>query len=119
VLHLACGLDTRVHRLDPPSSVRWFDVDYPRSSSYVSGCFRNLRGSIVPAVRNAGATLHWGIDDPGEIETWHEGLECLDALRSVDMPGLDKMPASGRLSMWVLAHLPGFRDIGRILRYRF
>jgi O-methyltransferase involved in polyketide biosynthesis len=29
VLHLACGLDTRVHRLDPPSSVRWFDVDYP------------------------------------------------------------------------------------------
>lgn len=29
VLHLACGLDTRVHRLDPPASVRWFDVDFP------------------------------------------------------------------------------------------
>ncbi|WP_254886025.1 class I SAM-dependent methyltransferase [Streptomyces sp. NA02950] len=23
VLHLACGLDTRVQRLDPPSSVHW------------------------------------------------------------------------------------------------
>ncbi|WP_248961938.1 class I SAM-dependent methyltransferase [Sphaerisporangium perillae] len=29
VIHLACGLDTRVYRLDPPGTVRWFDVDYP------------------------------------------------------------------------------------------
>ncbi|MEO5873545.1 MAG: class I SAM-dependent methyltransferase [Streptosporangiaceae bacterium] len=29
VLHLGCGLDTRVFRLDPGPSVRWFDVDYP------------------------------------------------------------------------------------------
>ncbi|MER6305386.1 class I SAM-dependent methyltransferase [Streptomyces sp. NPDC001657] len=29
VVHLGCGLDTRVHRLDPGPGVRWFDVDYP------------------------------------------------------------------------------------------
>ncbi len=29
VLHLGCGLDTRVLRLDPPNRVRWYDVDYP------------------------------------------------------------------------------------------
>jgi O-methyltransferase involved in polyketide biosynthesis len=29
VLHLGCGLDSRVFRLDPPSGVRWYDVDYP------------------------------------------------------------------------------------------
>lgn len=29
VLHLGCGLDTRVDRLDPGPGVRWFDVDYP------------------------------------------------------------------------------------------
>jgi O-methyltransferase involved in polyketide biosynthesis len=29
VLHLGCGLDSRVFRLDPPSEVRWYDVDYP------------------------------------------------------------------------------------------
>ncbi|WP_336205995.1 class I SAM-dependent methyltransferase [Nonomuraea sp. LPB2021202275-12-8] len=29
VLHLGCGLDTRVHRLDPPPTVDWYDVDYP------------------------------------------------------------------------------------------
>ena len=27
VLHLGCGLDGRVFRLDPPPSVLWFDVD--------------------------------------------------------------------------------------------
>lgn len=29
VLHLGCGLDTRVYRVDPPASVRWYDVDLP------------------------------------------------------------------------------------------
>jgi O-methyltransferase involved in polyketide biosynthesis len=29
VLHLGCGLDTRVYRLNPGPDVRWFDVDYP------------------------------------------------------------------------------------------
>ncbi|MBW7884295.1 MAG: class I SAM-dependent methyltransferase [Caldilineaceae bacterium] len=29
VLHLGCGMDSRVFRVDPPPTVRWFDVDYP------------------------------------------------------------------------------------------
>lgn len=29
VLHLACGLDTRVFRINPSETVRWVDVDYP------------------------------------------------------------------------------------------
>ncbi|RPJ49677.1 MAG: class I SAM-dependent methyltransferase [Chloroflexi bacterium] len=29
VLHLGCGLDSRVFRVDPPAGVNWFDVDYP------------------------------------------------------------------------------------------
>lgn len=29
VLHLGCGLDSRVFRIDPPPAVAWFDVDYP------------------------------------------------------------------------------------------
>lgn len=188
VLHLACGLDTRVHRLVPPPSVRWFDVDYPevldlrrRLLPDPGGDYRMVGASVtdqawldeipadrptvavfegltmylteadgrrliqritgrfgagqllfdcygtlgirlqklVPAVRNAGANLHWGIDDPQRIETWHDGLTCIDALRSVDMPGLEKLPTAGRIGMWVLARLPGFRDIGQILRFGF
>ncbi|WP_025139287.1 class I SAM-dependent methyltransferase [Achromobacter sp. DH1f] len=29
VLHLGCGLDTRLFRVDPPPEVAWFEVDYP------------------------------------------------------------------------------------------
>lgn len=29
VLHLGCGLDTRVQRIDPSPNVRWYDVDFP------------------------------------------------------------------------------------------
>lgn len=29
VLNLGCGLDTRVSRIGPPASVKWFDVDFP------------------------------------------------------------------------------------------
>ena len=29
VLHLGCGLDSRVYRVNPSSDVLWFDVDYP------------------------------------------------------------------------------------------
>jgi methyltransferase (TIGR00027 family) len=29
VLHLGCGMDTRVFRLNPPETVQWFDVDQP------------------------------------------------------------------------------------------
>ena len=29
VLHLGCGLDSRVFRVDPPPEISWFDVDFP------------------------------------------------------------------------------------------
>lgn len=29
VLYLGCGLDSRVFRVDPPATVKWFDIDYP------------------------------------------------------------------------------------------
>ena len=29
VLHLGCGMDSRVFRIDPPADVQWFDVDFP------------------------------------------------------------------------------------------
>jgi O-methyltransferase involved in polyketide biosynthesis len=29
VVHLGAGMDSRVFRLDPPATVRWFDIDFP------------------------------------------------------------------------------------------
>lgn len=40
VVHLGCGLDSRVFRLDPGPNVEWYDVDYPAVIS--------LRENIYP-----------------------------------------------------------------------
>jgi O-methyltransferase involved in polyketide biosynthesis len=29
VLHIGCGMDSRIFRVAPPPGVRWFDIDYP------------------------------------------------------------------------------------------
>lgn len=41
VLHLGCGLDARVFRIDPGPGVEWFDVDYPDVAA--------LRSQLLPA----------------------------------------------------------------------
>lgn len=188
VLHLACGLDTRVHRLARPDTVRWVEVDMPDvvslrhkllpepdgdyrlvassvtedawldevpadrpavavfeglsmyltqaeghslirriTSRFASGeLLFDVYGSwgiklqkLVPAVRNAGATLHWGVDDPREVEALHPGLTTVDAWRSVDLPDLDKLPRSGRIQMKVVSAIPKLRDVGKLLRLRW
>ena len=43
VLHLGCGLDSRIYRVDPPPTVDWFDVDYPDVIDLA------LRGNLGPA----------------------------------------------------------------------
>ncbi|MCE6999463.1 class I SAM-dependent methyltransferase [Saccharothrix sp. S26] len=188
VLHLACGLDTRAHRMAFGPGVRWVDVDLPEvavlrerlldvpSGDYrlvhasvtddgwwdgvpadrpvvavfegltmyltedqVRGLVRRVTGrfsggellfdvygsfgirmqKLVPAVRRAGATLHWGLDDPAVVEGWHAGLRCVDAVRSVELPQIAAEPWTGRVPMRIMARLPGVRDVGRVLRYRF
>lgn len=44
VLQLGCGLDSRVFRLDPPSTVQWFEVDFPEVIA--------LRERLYPAREN-------------------------------------------------------------------
>ena len=41
VLHLGCGLDSRVFRIDPGPDVEWYDVDYPEVA--------DLRRQLLPA----------------------------------------------------------------------
>jgi O-methyltransferase involved in polyketide biosynthesis len=65
VLHLGCGLDTRVWRIDPGPDVRWFDVDYPDVI--------DLRPQLFPArvgYQMIGASVtdpSWLADVPGDL----------------------------------------------------
>jgi O-methyltransferase involved in polyketide biosynthesis len=55
VLHLGCGLDTRVMRVAPPETVRWFDVDYPE----VIALRTELYGAREDDIASSVTELSW------------------------------------------------------------
>jgi O-methyltransferase involved in polyketide biosynthesis len=58
VLHVGCGMDSRVFRVNPPASVQWFDVDYPD----VIDLRRHLipeRGAAYHLIGAQLDDLHW------------------------------------------------------------
>jgi O-methyltransferase involved in polyketide biosynthesis len=57
VLHLGCGMDSRVFRLDPPPTVRWFDVDYPDVIA--------LRTEVYPREREGYTMIGSSVTEPG------------------------------------------------------
>ena len=60
VLHLGCGLDTRVYRVDPPPTVEWYDIDLPDVI--------RLRQRLFP--QRAGLhTIAASVTDPGLLDT--------------------------------------------------
>ncbi|GAA2672946.1 class I SAM-dependent methyltransferase [Actinosynnema pretiosum subsp. pretiosum] len=72
---------------------------------------------LVPPVRRSGAVLKWSLDDPAAPEAW--GLKLLDSVRSTEMPMQDRLPRAGRAQLKVVSMIPGLRDVGRVVRYRF
>ncbi|MGV0717820.1 class I SAM-dependent methyltransferase [Mycolicibacterium sp. XJ662] len=45
VVELGCGLETRMHRIDPPATVDWYDVDFDRVIQ--------LRREVIPELEHA------------------------------------------------------------------
>lgn len=60
VVHLGAGMDGRVYRIDPPATVRWFDVDFPEVI--------DLREQIYPGRPNT-TMLGVSVTDPDWLAT--------------------------------------------------
>lgn len=74
VVHMGCGLDTRVYRVDPNPRVRWYDVDYPEVLA--------LRRKLYPARVNY---QHMGtpLTDPAWIGRIRAGRPTLLLMEGV------------------------------------
>jgi len=74
VLHLGCGLDSRVFRVNPPASVQWFDVDYPEIIELRKRLFPERAGyqMIGSSVTDAGWLSQVPADRPALVVA--EGL---------------------------------------------
>jgi O-methyltransferase involved in polyketide biosynthesis len=187
VLHLGCGLDSRVFRLDPPRSVYWCDVDlpevialrrliYPRRpgchllGSSVTGhpwlsklpvdrptmivaeglllyleehevhdllsrlTAHFKRGELAfdgydwislrileatPMIRVTGASLHWGMDDPRELEALVPRLHREKELTGFDPAQVARLSWFMRLAISCREMVPALHHSCGLLRYRF
>ncbi|MBV8996344.1 MAG: class I SAM-dependent methyltransferase [Pseudonocardiales bacterium] len=63
--------------------------------------------------------LHWGIDDPRELERVDPRLHCTDAVSALSAPGAAALPRRVRLFARLTRPIPALRDLGLYLRYEF
>ena len=82
VLHIGCGLDSRVFRVAPPSTVHWFDVDYPEVI--------DLRRQLYPE-RPGYCMVGSSLLEPGWLEDIPGDLPAMVVAEGVMM----YLPASG------------------------
>jgi O-methyltransferase involved in polyketide biosynthesis len=82
VLHLGCGLDTRVYRVHPPPTVRWYDIDLPDVIELRQKLFPPRDGAQHIAAALADPHLLDGIAGDTPVLVVAEGLTPY--LRAVD-----------------------------------
>lgn len=127
VLHLGCGLDSRVFRVDPPPEINWFDVDYPDVI--------DLRRAVYPPrpgyqmVGSPMADLGWlsGIPTDRPALVVAEGLflylsegEVLPLLRTVTTQfpsGEVAFDAYSRMGLALASRNRMFRATGAVMRW--
>lgn len=122
VLHLGCGLDSRVFRIRPGPGVHWFEVDYPEVVA--------LRHRLYP-VRRHCRTIGTSVTEPGwlaQIPTDLPRLILAEGLlpyvpAAEVLPLLDRVTAGApsgelafdaysRLGLWMIRNNPAIRATG-------
>ncbi|MEV7378238.1 class I SAM-dependent methyltransferase [Streptomyces lydicus] len=86
VVHLGCGLDTRVQRLDPGPGVRWFDVDHPEVIALRRELFPERPGHT--AVASSVTDPAWVAGLPTDLPTVIVAEGLLMYLTGEDATGL-------------------------------
>jgi len=96
VLHLGCGLDSRIFRVAPPAGIRWFDIDYPDVIA--------LRRQLYPA-RAGCELLGSSVTEPGWLETVPRDKPILVLAEGL-LPYLEEREVESLIER-VIAHGPG------------
>jgi O-methyltransferase involved in polyketide biosynthesis len=186
VLNLGCGLDTRVSRIDPPSKVIWYDVDYPEVISLRRKFYSNhdnywmigssitedkwlekirsdapvmivadgvleyltrievkkllnrltakfSHGEIVFDVMNSwaikmgrkelkktmGARHKWAVDDVSAVDKLDSKIKRIESISVFDSKYVAKVDSKERAVYEIAKNDPKFRDMIRLLHYKF
>jgi O-methyltransferase involved in polyketide biosynthesis len=71
-----------------------------------------------PSLKQTGATLGWGIDDPRELEAWAPGLRLLEEWYFTDDPDLARLNLAYRLAYRLAGAFKMVRRAHRIVYYQ-
>jgi O-methyltransferase involved in polyketide biosynthesis len=71
-----------------------------------------------PALKQTGATVGWGIDDPGELETWSPGLRLLQEWYFSQDPDLARLSFGYRLAYRLAGAFKMVRRAHRVVYYQ-
>ena len=74
---------------------------------------RNI--SRHPSIRATGAKIQWGVDDPGEIEAWGDGIQLVEEWFFNRSDHLSHLSWGNRLMFWLAGLFPAALKAQRIL----
>jgi O-methyltransferase involved in polyketide biosynthesis len=75
------------------------------------------RVSAHPSLKQTGATIHWGIDDAREIESWSPGIRLKEEWYFSQAPEIAKLDTGYRLAFKLAALFPVANKAQRIVYY--
>jgi len=71
-----------------------------------------------PSLKQTGATIGWGIDDPCEMEAWAPGLRLLEEWYFTDDPDLARLPLGYRMAYRLAGAFKMVQRAHRIVYYQ-
>ena len=71
-----------------------------------------------PSLKQTGATIGWGLDDPAEVEAWAPGIRLLEEWYFTQDPDLDRLSLGYRLGYKLAGAFAVARRAQRIVHYQ-
>jgi O-methyltransferase involved in polyketide biosynthesis len=119
VLVLAEGLSMYLHADQVKALVLHLKETYP-GCHLVFDAYSNLTVRNVgrhPSVRRTGATIHWGIDDAREIETWAPGIKLVEEWSFNQSDAVPRLSFGDRLIFGITSLFPVVLRAHRVLYF--
>ena len=127
VLHLGCGLDSRVFRVDPPPTVRWFDVDQAEVIALRRRVYPERAGYEM--IATSVTDLAWLERVPADAPVFvvgeglliylpeDAGLALLGAITARFPSGELAFDVYSRAMVWLTRRLPAVKKTGAVLHW--
>jgi O-methyltransferase involved in polyketide biosynthesis len=119
VLVIAEGLLMYLKEADVKALLLKLQAEYP-GSAFVFDAYSTQvvqRITAHPSIRSTGATIHWGIDDPKEIESWGKGIRLKEEWYFTQSREIEKLAFGYRLIFKLSGLFQAARKAHRILYY--